>query len=177
MGDELEWRKTHIDSRVEVSRCGRVRKKINGNHPERRQFLVYKPETDKDGYLRIRLLGQHIRVHRLVYETFNGELIDGLVICHLDGSITNNDANNLAQVTQKENISHKAVHGTMQVGERHGMAKVTDAKMMEVMRDYMSATSDGKRRHGAIIAIARRHGISPHIVYDLRRGRWSHVKC
>lgn len=42
-------------------------------------------------------------VHRLVYQTFIGELIDDLVIDHIDGNSLNNNVDNLQQITQREN--------------------------------------------------------------------------
>ena len=57
---------------------GVIWKRINRNHPERRQWLERKLTEDKDGYLKLR----NRMVHRLIYETFNGPLVPGLVVAH-----------------------------------------------------------------------------------------------
>ncbi len=46
------------------------------------------------------------RVHRLVYESYKGEIPEGKVINHKDGNTYNNSLSNLECVTQKENIDH-----------------------------------------------------------------------
>lgn len=43
-------------------------------------------------------------VHRLVYQTFKGELIEGLVIDHISGIPTQNNVENLQQIDQRQNV-------------------------------------------------------------------------
>lgn len=64
-----------------------------------------------DGYARIALKYEKgkekkYRINRLVYMTFVGQLIDGLVIDHIDGNRLNNHYSNLRQITQKDNIKN-----------------------------------------------------------------------
>lgn len=68
-----------------------------------------------NGYYRIELKyeagkAKKFFVHRLVYQTFVGELKDGLVIDHIDGDRANNHYLNLRLVTQKENIENALNH-------------------------------------------------------------------
>ena len=44
--------------------------------------------------------------HRLVWETFNGEIPDGFEIDHIDTNKENNDLKNLRLVTKKENMNN-----------------------------------------------------------------------
>ena len=132
-----EWKPYPRNNVYEISNFGNVRKRININHPERNKpycFLV--PFNDSDGYKRIGLMvnGKQtkIHVHRIVYETFNGPLTDGLVCCHVDGDITNNTPQNILQASQKENISHKKNHGTWQAGDRHPRVKYSDEIILQV---------------------------------------------
>lgn len=46
-------------------------------------------------------------VHRLVYQAYNGELIKGMVVHHMDHNKMNNHVSNLIQITYKE---HSAIH-------------------------------------------------------------------
>ena len=75
-----------------------------------------KPFTCHFGHKRIELkiapgVPKKFFIHRLVYQAFIGNLIDGLVIEHLDSNPANNHYTNLKQSTQKENI-----HTAMEFG-------------------------------------------------------------
>ena len=63
------------------------------------------------GYQRIRLLKNHKRIsiyiHRLVYQTFIGEIPEGYEINHIDHNKSNNHISNLELVSHSENM-HKA---------------------------------------------------------------------
>lgn len=76
-----------------------------------------KPFKTREGYLRIELKikpnkPKTLFIHRLVYQAFIGELLDGMVIEHLDGNPLNNHFTNLKQSTQKENIATAIRQGT-----------------------------------------------------------------
>lgn len=45
-------------------------------------------------------------VHRFIWECFNGEIPEGLVINHLDENPTNNAINNLSLVSQADNLAY-----------------------------------------------------------------------
>jgi hypothetical protein len=166
------WKPTLIDGRYEVSDAGDVRKRINATHPERRQYVVLKQDTDRDGYKVIRIAGHRHRVHRLVYSAFIGPLHDGLVICHLNNDRADNRPVNLLQATQQENIAHKKNHGTCQSGERHPNATMSNQKAMEVKEELARARRvKGRLARGEAQRIAARHCISKAIVFGLSRSR------
>lgn len=176
MGEIIQWRKTTFNDRVEVSSCGQVRKKVNDRHPERRQYFVYRTYDDKDGYKCLRIDNKKWLVHRLVYATWCGSLLPGLVVCHLNGDRTNNCCDNLKQASQRENISHKDIHGTAQRGEKHPRAIMTNKEMARLKRLYASLprSNSGRIQHGAALSLAKQENVSPHIIRDLGRG-WRHV--
>ena len=62
-------------------------------------------EDDK-GYVKagIKLDGRHVKIHQLIIGK-----IDGLVIDHIDRNPLNNKKSNLRHVTQKWNITNKAI--------------------------------------------------------------------
>jgi hypothetical protein len=125
-----EWRPYPKDARYEVSDLGNVRRLINRNQARnrhRRQFIPMTLQTTRCGHKSVSIAGVPRPVHRMVYLAFVGELVDGLVICHIDGNPANNAPGNLLQATQAENISHKLIHGTAQLGQKHGNATHTDA--------------------------------------------------
>ena len=66
-------------------------------------------KEDKDGYHEVLLSNnsdrKYMRVHRLVWETFNGEIPDDLTIDHMDSNKQNNDISNLRLLTRGINAS------------------------------------------------------------------------
>lgn len=53
------------------------------------------------------LNGKHFLVHRVVWEAFNGEIVKGYDIDHLDGDPSNNALENLEMITHKENLQRR----------------------------------------------------------------------
>ena len=177
-----EWKAYPKGGGYEISSFGNVRKRINISHPERNKpyhFMV--PFFDEHGYKRIALSingeSKKLHVHRLVHETFNGPLVDGLVCCHLDGSKTNNTPENLTQATQKENMAHKRYHGTWQIGQNHPRAKLTNEQALQVKLLLQSATRTkaGRYAKNECNRIATTTGVDLPLVYSISRKRSTYV--
>lgn len=66
-------------------------------------------KVDKDGYYEVLLSNsnnrKYVRVHRLVWETFNGDIQDNLTIDHIDKDVSNNNLTNLRLLTREDNTS------------------------------------------------------------------------
>ena len=88
-----------------ISSYGRV-KSLNYNHTGREEIL--KPKIT-NGYYRIGLRKNGKRkfyqIHRLVYETFIGEIPQGIQVNHINEVKTDNRLENLNLMTPKENIN------------------------------------------------------------------------
>lgn len=65
---------------------------------------LLKHYIDCDGYHRVDIHGKHIKIHKLVYLVWNGDIPNGLQINHYDDNKNNNNYDNLYLGTQKENI-------------------------------------------------------------------------
>lgn len=78
--------------------------KLNPNNPREHSYKI-----DKDGYLEccLSINGKHIykRVHRLVYETLKGPILNDLTIDHIDKNPKNNHIDNLRLMTRSQNTS------------------------------------------------------------------------
>jgi hypothetical protein len=176
-----EWKPYPKDGRYQVSSIGNVRKKINTSHPERSQYLYMTPFYDKNGYKRIALAidGKSIKIsiHRLVYETFIGDIEEGFVCCHIDGVKTNNYWFNLKKATQKENIGHKRGHGTWQEGEKHPKSKLTNEQALKVIDLLKSAkrTICGKLQKKEPLRISIESGVEVRMIYNISRARSSYA--
>jgi hypothetical protein len=90
--------------------------KISPRYNPEGNLRLVKPRLHPSGYLYYGLFvgegesKQRLwrRGHRLVYETFSGNINSGFEIDHIDGNKHNNDITNLRAVTRSENM--KAMH-------------------------------------------------------------------
>jgi len=109
--------------------------------------------------------GKNYRVHRLICEAFNGPAPhDDAVVMHIDENATNNRADNLQWGTQAENMR---APGFLAYCRRRGKAapKINDDQAREI-----------KYGGGSCAAAARKFGISPATVSNIRCGRsWKHL--
>lgn len=78
----------------------------------RRKFL--KPDTDKDGYKVVQMSYKQnvlrVKVHRLVFYTFNPDADKSLQINHIDNVPHNNNLWNLEAVNHRENSAYRFSH-------------------------------------------------------------------
>ena len=92
----LKWKLLNNYQNYLISEYGDVKNK--------KTKKLLKPTINKKGYETIDLsYSKRLLIHRLVYETFVGELNLDLVIDHIDGNKRNNHYSNLQQITSKEN--------------------------------------------------------------------------
>lgn len=61
-------------------------------------------------YWRTMHLGKSLRVHRIIYEMFNGKIPDGYVINHINSDSLDNKISNLECVTPAENNRRAIMH-------------------------------------------------------------------
>lgn len=167
------WKEIPFVKNYEVSSYGNMRRHVNKNHPERRQIKYFAHEVTHAGHLRFFIKRQHYLVHRLVYLMFVGPLEEGKVICHIDGNPKNNHFSNLLQATQKENISHKRLHGTWQSCEKHPNAKLTNLQAIAIKRllTESARNKDGRLLKGQAKLIAKDVGVATSLVHSLSRKR------
>ena len=75
----------------------------NGDVYSYRNKMFLKHYIDKDGYHRVDIYGKHIKVHKMVYETWIGEVPDGMQLNHYDDNKDNMSVFNLYVGTQQQN--------------------------------------------------------------------------
>ena len=132
---------------------------------KRNRLLI--PDVDKDGYLCVRLkdCGRTKKwlVHRLVYSVFNGELIDGLCVCHKDNTRDVNAYDNLEQKTQMENIHDKRKHETWQAGEKHPLSKLTNQQAKDIRQKHSAG-------HVTMTILSEEYGVSLTTISKIIKG-------
>lgn len=93
----------------QVSNLGRVKSLVYKNE------RILKPIIDKDDYFRVSLCKKGSKtiklIHRLVVETFIGDIPKGMVVNHINSNRQNNFVDNLEIVTQFENVIHSINNG------------------------------------------------------------------
>lgn len=74
--------------------------------------------ANEQGYLRVNTkIGKQF-VHRIIWETFNGEIPDGFEIDHVDTHTDNNCLDNLRLVTHKENMNNPITRDKISESQR-----------------------------------------------------------
>lgn len=99
----------------QIDACGKIRSiDRTVNHIDGRvrkvKGVILSPSLSR-GYHKVRIYrdgkSYDMLIHRLVYQTFIGELIPGMHIDHIDHNPLNNSISNLRQISVRANTSHK----------------------------------------------------------------------
>ena len=81
---------------------------------------VLKFGRNQKGYCQVQLsvngFARTFTVHKLVYNTFKGDVPVGFEINHIDGNKENNHESNLETVTKKENMEKAVINGQIKSG-------------------------------------------------------------
>jgi len=114
---------------------------------------------------------KQFRVHRVAYGLAHGDFDQSLHVCHhCDNPICCNPAH-LFLGTHEDNMRDMVRKGRSTAGEKHGMAKLTAAQVIEI-RELLAA---GDLTHGAI---AKQYGVSRPAVSQINTGaRWGVTVC
>ena len=120
---------------------------------------------DRDGYG----YQGHERAHRVAWELFFGPIPEGrYVLHHCDVRCCVNPSH-LFLGHAKENAHDAASKGRHAFGERHGMSKLTESQVKEILA----------LRHSGVRgrAVAKMFGVTPTTISDIFCGRnWSFIK-
>ena len=116
--------------RYQASNLGRIR--------SLKRNLIMKSHSVM-GYEQLKLLSngaaQHVKVHRLVMETFVSPRPEGKECRHLNGDRQDNRLANLQWGTKLENGADKAAHGSSK-GLNHGRQKLTPFQVFMILTHY-----------------------------------------
>lgn len=182
-GSAPEWRVVQDFPDYEVSSEGVIRRLVASRRKPRHypagyvicQTWAQTHAKSGHGYLVVKLShGTHFRqktkhVHHVVCEAFHGPRPSPAhEAAHGDRDTRNNRENNLRWATSLENQRDRDAHGTNNVGEAHGRAKLTDATASEAIA-LLAAGHKGRE-------IARRLGVSDSIISVIKNGKsWTHL--
>lgn len=94
---------------------------------------------DKNGYLVTAIQKNkkrvHVKIHRVVFESFCGKISLGMEINHKDGNKKNNHFLNLEQVSHKKNMEHAANLGMFNnSGENNKKSKLKETDVLQIKK-------------------------------------------
>lgn len=93
---ETKYKGYYVDDEGNVYSTLTTRKKVKDK-------TLLSPYIDKIGRKQVVINSKSIRIHRLMWEAFNGKIPKGMVIDHIDRNASNNNLNNLRLATRREN--------------------------------------------------------------------------
>lgn len=115
------------------------------------------PTLDGSGYPQTKLykngIGYPFHIHKIIYTAFNGEVLDGYEIDHINGDKTDNRLENLRCVSHKENVNNsvtfekflKAIKTDEYLKKhRENSIKMRGRKLSDETRKKMSESRKGK---------------------------------
>ena len=160
MTSEPLWRPVPQVPGYEVSENGAVRRTLPGHKTYIGKLL--RPKRHQFGYPRYGLTIQgkkkSFEAHILVLLAFCGpKPFPRAEARHHDGNPQNNHISNLSWSTHRDNQADKGRHGTDPVGSRNGFAKLTEADIPNIRRDYAEMKSLTKVGAKYNVEIGRAH--------------------
>jgi len=110
-----------------------------------------------------------VYVHAMILLAFVGQRPDGFHCCHNNGVKTDCRPSNLRWDTIKSNVHDRSLHGTGNIGSRHGNAKLTEVQVVEI-RERKARTGESN------LKISKDYGVSQGIIRRVVSGDgWKHV--
>jgi hypothetical protein len=168
----MQWRQCPGRFRYEVSEHGDVRIIESG---KRLRGII-----DPDGYVRYGLIGEDgvkrsPAAHTLVAEAYIGPRPSpNHEVAHNNGSRLYNHFTNLRWATSAENHSDRFEHGTAAQGEHNGRAKITEADVHYIRREYHLVKVGSSTE--TLVSLERRFGIHRATLVSIAKGKsWSHI--
>ncbi len=129
---------------------------------------VWTGSTSCHGYGSISVRGRHTGAHRFAYETFIGEIPEGLYVCHTcDNRACVNPAH-LFLGTHEDNRNDMVAKGRHARGGRHHWAKLTEADVLDIRRRCAAGVSQKE--------LCAEYGVADSLVSRIvNRLIWTHI--
>jgi hypothetical protein len=144
--------------------------KFEACHTDVNGCRVWRWRRGKNGYHQF---GKKERqyVHRMAYKLFNGEIPEGLCVCHRCDNKSCVNPEHLFLGTIRENNEDKHAKGRSRgpQGEAHPRAKLTDDKVREIVRRY-------GRGDITQVQLGEEYGVAGAIISQIVNGKlWKHL--
>jgi hypothetical protein len=122
---------------------------------------------------------KRLRAHRVAWELLRGKIPKGKDILHSCDNCSCVNPSHLRPGTSADNHKDMIHHGHSPIGEKNGMARLTEKQVMDILAHYPKATRTGPRdprEKRIIVSICKKHKISMNQAARIARGeRWKHI--
>ena len=158
----MEQRKIQGYEKYTITTEGEV---ISNKGTKPKKLKPQRASKSKSGYLQVRLydnsgeLGKLQYVHRLVYQTFVGEIPEKMEIDHIDANTLNNRLDNLQALSRQGNMGKYAK-------QYHGIN----------LRDYRDELIKDYETLGSFKKVAKKWGVSITAIHRVIRNRTHYRK-
>ena len=123
-----------------------------------------------DGYGRFWYNGKDRRSHRFIYEYYNGELADNLVVRHTCHNSTCVNPNHLVSGTHLDNVQDKVLANRHLYGSKCPAAKLSEYDVREILIKIWN------NEYTSVKEIADQYGVDITRIYYILNGReWKHI--
>ena len=117
------------------------------------------------GYPYITLNYKRKRLSRVIYEKFNGKILDGLVVMHICDNPNCINPNHLILGTSKQNSEDMVKKNRNQKGEQKKNSKLTNADVKFIRKCKIGATT-----------LAKKYNVSQTLIKMVRNNKcWKHI--
>lgn len=118
-----------------------------------------------EGYGTIRIDGKQVRVHRAVYEYFNGKIPDGMIIRHKCDCPSCINPAHLEIGTHKDNMKDMVSRNRQTRGESQHLSKLTKKEVLEIRASNLSQRKLAKiyNVHQTLISCVKLRKVWKHI--------------
>lgn len=125
---------------------------------------LWNGSPDSDGYGRLRVNGETMRVHRLSYALHNGDLPSNMAVCHSCDTPLCVNPDHLWLGSNEDNIADRTQKRRSAAGSRNGYARLTEESVRAIRSETGVPVED----------LAERFGVSIGAVYKVRsRQTWA----
>lgn len=176
--EAMKWCQCVRFGQYEVSEFGDVRH-IEAARTRSKGYRL-RGSIDADGYLRYNLRDAdgkncYVPAHRLVAEAFLGPApSDRHEVAHNTGSRVASHFKHLRWALPVENHADKQEHGTALKGSLNGRAKITEADVLDIRREYREIKLS--RRTRGMGELDEKYGLNRGTLINIAMGRsWRHV--